>query len=53
MSWMPRVSDGVVVLRDIVDTDSEAIFEPLTTDADIAKWTRIPWPYTAATCTTS
>ena len=43
---MPRVSDGVVVLRDIVDTDSEAIFECLTTDADIARWTCIPWPYT-------
>ncbi|HEY1737730.1 MAG TPA: GNAT family N-acetyltransferase [Acidimicrobiia bacterium] len=46
MSTVPRISDGVVVLRDIVDTDSEAIYECLTTDADIARWTRIPWPYT-------
>lgn len=43
---MPRLNDGTAVLRDIVDADSEAIFECLTTDADIARWTRIPWPYT-------
>jgi RimJ/RimL family protein N-acetyltransferase len=40
------MSDQVVVLRDIVDDDSEAIYEYLTTDRDISRWTRIPWPYT-------
>ncbi len=45
---MRRFEDGAVVLRDITEADGEAIFQPLTTDPDIAYWTRIPWPYTRA-----
>src|SRR6185312_2071303 len=41
-----RIDDGVVVLRDVMDTDGEAIYECLTTEREIAQWTRIPWPYT-------
>jgi RimJ/RimL family protein N-acetyltransferase len=41
-----RLEDGVVVLRDVVQSDGETIYGYLTSDPDIAKWTRIPWPYT-------
>jgi RimJ/RimL family protein N-acetyltransferase len=41
-----RIEDSVVALRDVVPSDGETIFGYLTTDPDIAKWTRIPWPYT-------
>ena len=48
MSDVRRISDGSVVLRDVAESDGEAIFEFLTSDPDIARWTRIPWPYTRA-----
>ncbi len=46
MATVRRWDDGRVVLRDIADTDGDAIYERLSTDRDIARWTRIPWPYT-------
>ncbi len=41
-----RLQDDRVVLRGIVERDAEALFGHLSSDPDIARWTRIPWPYT-------
>jgi RimJ/RimL family protein N-acetyltransferase len=46
VSELRRIEADGVVLRDIVAGDGEAIYGYLTADPEIAKWTRIPWPYT-------
>ncbi len=41
-----RLHGDKIALRPVVDRDGEAIFGYLSTDPEIAHWTRIPWPYT-------
>jgi RimJ/RimL family protein N-acetyltransferase len=40
----PPLGDGVVELRGFRDTDADAI-TAMMDDADMARWTRTPWPY--------
>ena len=41
------LTDGQIVLRDWRASDADALIEPLN-DPDIARWTRVPSPYTRA-----
>ena len=41
------LTDGTVALREWTDADVEAMTAPLN-DAEIARWTRVPSPYTRA-----
>jgi RimJ/RimL family protein N-acetyltransferase len=42
------LSDGVVALRPVARSDGPAILAALSTDTTVARWTRVPWPYTRA-----
>jgi RimJ/RimL family protein N-acetyltransferase len=39
------MGDDVVRLRPMVDRDRAAVFAVLSSDPEISRWTRIPWPY--------
>ena len=43
--------DGEVLVRHVVRGDARALQEAIATDESISRWTRIPWPYTAAHAT--
>lgn len=43
--WPPVLCDDVVELRPLSETDREAVFAALSSDSEISRWTRIPWPY--------
>jgi len=40
------LSDGVVCLRPFGMADEDWVFETCSTDREISRWTRVPWPYT-------
>jgi RimJ/RimL family protein N-acetyltransferase len=40
--------DGVVALRPVDRRDGRAILAALSSDPTVARWTRVPWPYTRA-----
>lgn len=44
------ITDGVVRLRPIVRSDGPAMLRYIAGDDEIARWTRIPSPYTKAQC---
>jgi RimJ/RimL family protein N-acetyltransferase len=43
--WPPVLEDDLVQLRPIDSGDRDAVFHVLSTDQEISRWTRIPWPY--------
>ena len=43
--WPPTLEDDQVVLRPIDPGDRESIYSVLSTTPDIARWTRVPFPY--------
>jgi RimJ/RimL family protein N-acetyltransferase len=45
MSWPPTLRSEHVVLRPMDERDREPIFAVLSSDPEISRWTRIPWPY--------
>ena len=42
------LTDGTVALRPLHRDHAEGLFACLSTDPEIARWTRVPWPYTRA-----
>src|SRR5436305_14348145 len=42
------LTDGVVALRAVAESDGPDIMEALSSDPSVARWTRVPWPYTRA-----
>lgn len=44
-SWPPMLAGDVATLRPMVEADREAVFGVLSSEPDISRWTRIPWPY--------
>jgi len=49
--WMllsGTLDDGTVTLRPIVPDDGPAVLDALSNDPSVARWTRVPWPYTRA-----
>jgi RimJ/RimL family protein N-acetyltransferase len=43
--WPPVLADDVVTLRPLTESDREPVFDTLSSDREISRWTRIPWPY--------
>ncbi len=42
------LTDGTVTLRAVDGGDGSDVFAALSSDPTVARWTRVPWPYTRA-----